>query len=242
LTTFKNLVVLSFTFFEDEYKQNLQKLLNGISKAPKNSIILAPELCLTNFSFYKMDEAVAFGESSLQEIKKVSQDKIVVFSLTTKKSGNYFNTATIIKNGAILHQQSKYKLFKLGDEHNYFTPGKKESIKIVEIDSIKFAILVCFEIRFIDLWQVVQGADIIMIPSLWGKLRKKQLEIITNAIAVINQSYVMVSNSKNSDMAASSAIISPFGDSYHNDNMDYIELSADMNNIKKMRRYIDIGL
>ena len=240
--TSKKLVVLSFSFFEDRYEDNLKKLLSGILKAPKGSIVLAPELCLTNFSFDDMDRASAFGESSMSKIKEASKDKIVSFSLTTKKDDNFFNTALIIHDGEIKYQQNKYKLFKFGDEDRYFKSGDEDKIQIVEIDGIKFATLICFEIRFKELWKKIEGADIILIPALWGKLRKKQFEIITSSLAVINQAFVMASDSKNSDMAGSSAIITPFGERLLDDSKDYLEFEADLNEIKKMRRYMDVGI
>jgi len=240
--TSRKLVILSYAFFEDRYEQNLEKLLNGILKAPKGSIVLAPELCLTNFSFDDMEKSAKFGEEALKKIKDASKDKIVSFSLTTKKDGDYFNTVLIISDGIVKYEQNKYKLFKFGDEDKYFKAGDEEDIKIVEIDGIKFATLICFEIRFKQLWQRIEGADIILIPALWGKLRKKQFEIITSSLAVINQAYVMASGSKNSDMAASSSIITPFGDRVLDDSKDYLELETDLSDIKKMRRYMDVGI
>lgn len=242
LMTSKKLVVLSFAFFYDEYEENLQKLLIGILKAPKGSVVLAPELCLTNFSFDDMDKSAKFGEESLKKIKEASKDKIVSFSLTTKKDDNFFNTVLIIHDGEIKYRQDKYKLFKFGDEDKYFRAGDEDKIQIVEIDGIKFATLICFEIRFKQLWKRIEGADIVLVPALWGKLRKKQFEIITNSLAVINQAFVMASDSKNSDMAASSAIITPFGESLLDDSKDYLEFDADLSEIKKMRRYMDVGI
>jgi len=242
LTTSKRLVSLSFEFFEDDYAGNLEKLLEGILKAPKGSIIVAPELCLTSFSFTKMDEAVLFGESALLKIKEASKDKIVIFTLITKEDKNYFNTALIIHDKTIKYTQSKHKLFKFGQEDSYFTAKKEDNIKIVEIDGIRFGILICFEIRFTRLWSKIQGADIIVIPALWGILRKKQFEIICDSMAVLNQAYVIASNSKNSDMASSSAIITPFGESLRDDSLSYLEYEADLKEIVKMRRYMDVGL
>ena len=117
-----------------------------------------------------------------------------------------------------------------------------EDIKIVEVNGIRIAVLICFEIRFCDLWRKIQGADIIFVPALWGKLRKKQLEIISDALAVVNQAYVIVSNSKNDNMASSSAIITPFGDSYRDDKKELLEIEFDKNLVNKMRRYMDVGI
>ena len=242
MTTFRKLVTVSFDFYEDAYEENLSKLIEGIENFPQNSIVLAPELCLTNFSFSKLEEAAEFGENSLEKIKELSTDKIISFSLTTKRDDKYYNTAVILHDKKIRYQRDKYQLFKFGDEDKYFEPGCEDDVKIVEIDGVKFGVLICFEIRFIDLWKKLQGVDILLVPALWGILRKKQFEIISNSLAVINQCYVMVANSKNSDMADSSAIITPFGEFVRNDSKTMLEMDFDKKEITKMRRYMDVGI
>jgi len=242
MTFNKELIALQFPFFEDRYEENLQKLVEYIEKAPEGSVIVAPELCLTNFSFDKMQEAADFGKKALEELKELSYEKVIAFTLTEKIEGKFYNNAKILHHGKVMHTQPKAKLFKFGDEDRYFQEGDEENIKIVEIDGLKYAILICFEIRFIKLWERLQGADIIMIPALWGKLRKEHFEAITKSMAIINQAFVISSDSANSDMASSSGIITPFGKEYRDDNSEYISFTADLKEIKKMRRYMDIGL
>jgi predicted amidohydrolase len=69
-------------------------------------------------------------------------------------------------------------------------------------------------------------------------LRKQHLEILSSALAVMNQCYVLLSNSSDSDMASSSAIISPNGDRSADDSKEAIEGIVDFREIKKTRRYI----
>ena len=241
MTTFNKLYSISYDFYEN-YNENLEKLIRYIDKTESNSVVTAPELCLTNYSFNKLDESVKFGEKALEKILPLSQNRLITFTLVTEKNNKYFNTALTLYKNKIIHSQSKHKLFKFGDEHKYFSQGNLDNIDIFEVDGIRFAKLICFELRFIELWKRIQGADIIMIPALWGKLRKKQLEIISQALAVVNQSYVIVSNSTNADMAASSAIITPFGERILNDNQNLLSMDFDKNEVRKMRRYMDIGL
>jgi predicted amidohydrolase len=242
MTSSKELITLQYSYFEDSYEKNLQKLLEFIEKSSIHSIIAAPELCLTNFSFDKMDEATNFGKMALKEIIKASKDKTIIFTLTEKEDGNFYNNAKIIHNQNIIHSQAKVNLFKFGDEDKYFSKGDKNNIKIIEIEGLKYAILICFEIRFIEFWEKIKGADIIIIPALWGKLRKEQLETITKSIAIINQAFVIVSDSSNDNMASSSGIITPFGEELRDDAKEYLSYKANLSEIKKMRRYMDIGL
>ena len=159
--------------------------------------------------------------------------------MTTKKENKFYNTSYTFNNGKIIHTQSKAELFVLDDEQKYFTTGDKKDIKIFKINGIKIAILICFELRFIDLIKKVQGADIILVPAMWGKSRKNNYETLTQAAAVINQCYVVASNSANDNMAKSSAIITPFGKVTKNDNKKLIMSTYDNKEIKKMRKYLN---
>ncbi len=242
MTSNKELIALQFPFYEDDYEGNLSKFINYINKAPKGSVILAPELCLTNFSFDKMDKAAEFGKIALKQLLELSNDKIISFTLTEKIDGKFYNSAKIVHKKEVIHSQPKMELFKFGDEDKYFQAGNEKNIEIIKIDGIRYAILICFEIRFVKFWQRIQGADIILIPALWGEKRKKQFEAITKSMAIINQAFVVASNSSNSDMASSSGIITPFGEEFRDDEREFISHKADLKEIKKMRRYMDIGL
>ena len=241
-TSKKELIALQFSFFEDKYEENLQKLILHIKKAPQNSVVVAPELVLSNFSFDKMQEAADFGKVALEKLLELSSEKIIAFTLTEEIDEKFYNSAKILYKKEVVHSQPKVKLFKFGDEDSYFETGDENNIKIVEIDGLKYAILICFEIRFIEFWAKIKGADIIMIPALWGKLRKEQFEAITKSLAIINQAFVIASGSSNENMASSSGIITPFGKEYRDDNSEYLAYTANLKEIKKMRRYMDIGI
>ena len=224
------------------FQKNLSKLIKKIENSPSNSIILAPELFLTGYAYQRLDEASQLTKKAINILKFLSHTKIIAITMTTKVNNNYFNTLYIFHNGSIVHTQSKVQLFVLDDERKYFTKGDLEDIKIININGIKIATLICFELRFVDLVKRVQGADIIFVPAMWGKLRKENYETLTQALAVTNQCYVIASDSSNKNMAKSSAIITPFGKVTKNDNSKIISSIYDKKEIKKMRRYLNVGI
>ena len=221
------------------FVKNLSKLTKQIENAPKDSLILAPELYLTGYSYDRLEEASLITAKAIKVLKFLSYDKIISITMTTKKDKKFYNTSYTFYNGKIVHTQSKVELFVLDDEKKYFTPGDKKDIRIFKVNGIKIAILVCFELRFIDLVKKVQGADILLIPAMWGKARKENYETLTQAAAVINQCYVVASNSANDTMAKSSAIITPFGKVLKNDNKKTLTSIYNNKEIKKMRRYLN---
>jgi predicted amidohydrolase len=224
----------------NRYQNNLDRLIKFIKQNPKTKIIVAPEVYLSAYDYEHLSTAAKFSAKALKELKKLIDEQILVLTLILKdkKSGEFVNRAVVIHKHKVVHKQDKYKLFKLGNEHKYLARGKAKKIKPFEIDGIKFGILICFELRFKDLWKQLEGADIIIIPARWGKPRKLHLEILSRALAVMNQCFVLLCNSSDSDMASSSSIISPTGEYIQDDSKEIIKYNINLKDIKKMRRYI----
>ena len=223
---------------EKRYQTNLDKLLAYIHQHKEKEIIVAPEVFLTAYDYEHLATAAKFSAMALKVLKKEINEQILVFTLLIEEGEEFYNQAVVIHKHKVVHRQEKVKLFKLGDEDLYLTAGKKKRIKPFEIDGVKYALLICFELRFKDLWKQIEGADVVFVPARWGLPRKRHLEILSQALAVMNQCYVIVSNSSDPDMASSSAIISPNGDVVMDDSLEAIDGIVDFREIKKMRRYI----
>lgn len=224
------------------FQENLTHLKDLINLCEVKSLILAPELALSGFSYDRMEEAAQFSQKAVEEIKELSKDKTIALTFITKKENKFFNTLYIFHNLQIIHTQSKVKLFPLGNELEYFSSGNVDNIKIIEINGLKIATLICFELRFPQLWEKIKGADIILNPAMWGLKRKDHYESISKALALVNQCFVIACNSADETMGKGSAIINPFGIVKKDDSKEIIEDIFDKNEIKKVRAYINIGL
>jgi len=237
-----DLVSLQFDYATKSFEENFETLSSLVKKTKKNSLVLAPELCLSGYSYEYLEESAKFSEEIFPKIRELSKDRILSLTLTQKKDGKFYNNAKIFYNGDEIYSRAKAKLFSIGDEPKYFQSGKIQDISTINIDKIKVALLVCFELRFTKLWDKVKGADIILVPSFWGKPRKSHLRALGVALAIANQCFVIISNSSDEDMASSSCIIDPFGVIVGDDNLDLLSVPYDKKIVKTMRRYIDIGL
>jgi len=220
------------------YQENLDTLLTHLGNHTDKHLVVAPEVFLTGLDYDHMTTAAKFSVNALKTLKKAVNEQIVILTLVLEEGDDFVNQAVVIHKHKIIHKQEKVKLFKLGDEDLYFRAGKKKKIKPFEIEGVNYALLICFELRFKDLWKQIEGADVVIVPARWGKLRKNHLEILSRALAVMNQCYVVVSNSSDTDMASSSAIIAPTGAVVQDDKQEAIEGTIDFREIKKMRRYI----
>ncbi|MEA3513823.1 MAG: carbon-nitrogen hydrolase family protein [Campylobacterota bacterium] len=226
----------------DNFEKNLNLLVSKIKSCSKDDIILAPELFLNGYAYDKMDEAVDITNKAIPILKKLSIDKTIALTFTTKYDNKYFNTLKVFYKGQIIYSQHKHKLFVMNDERKFFTAGIEKDIKTFQIGDLKVASLICFELRFSELWKQIQGADIILIPAMWGKIRAENFITLTKALAIMNQCFVLCSDSSNDNMAKNSGIISPFGIEYRDNRATIIKQKLDLNEIKKMRRYLNIGI
>ena len=224
------------------YNTNLQTLLTLVSDSKENSIIVAPEVCLTGFDYDNFEAVLAFANIANEALKKASLNKTIILTIIEKQDDGVFNLVKVFHNGKIIHERAKAKLFRFGGEHHHFIEGDDSNIEIFEIDGIKIALLICFELRFKKLWQQIEGADVIAIPSWWGVLRTEHFKILTQSLAIINQCYVIASDSANDECSKMSAIINPQGETIRNEKQQHIEVLYEKKSISLMRKYLNVGI
>jgi len=66
-----------------EYQKNLNELISHI-KNYENAIILAPEVCLTDYDYDNLQEASKFSENAIKELLQVVNKQIVALTLLRK--------------------------------------------------------------------------------------------------------------------------------------------------------------
>lgn len=227
-----------------DYQKNLSTLLNLIQDTPENALVVAPEVCLTGFfkASDDVEKIVAFAIYATKEIKKVLKKRIIILTMIQRNEENIYNMAKVFHNGEVVYQRAKARLFHLGEEEKYFIQGQDDELKVIEIDGVKLGVLICFELRFKELWQKLEGADIIAVPSWWGALRSEHFKILTQSLAVMNQCYVVASDSANNECTKQSGIITPFGEVKRNEQMGCLSVDYNEKTVQKMRRYLDVGI
>ncbi len=222
------------------YRKNLEILVNYINTNQDKSLIVAPEVYLTAYDYNNFKEAYSFYDIAIETILPLISNQILIFTIIKKEEDKVVNQAIVIHNHKIIYRQNKYKLFKIGNEHKYFTAGEKEDINPFTINGVRYAIIICFELRFKELWQRIEGVDIIVIPAMWGKARRRHLEILSQALAIMNQCFVVVANSANIDMAKSSLVTYPWGELTKNNSLKLIVDNIDLKEVTKVHRLVSI--
>lgn len=225
-----------------DYEKNLQTLLTLIKQTTPNTLIVAPEVCLTSYDYDNFESVIAFASKAIEEIKKVSYDKIIVLTMIEERDGKVFNFAKVFHNGAVVYERAKARLFRFGDEHKYLDEGSDEAFEIINVDGIKLALFICFELRFKELWHKSEGADVICVSAWWGASRREHFRALTQSLAIINQCYVVASDAQNEECTAMSGVITPMGEEHRNGNKPCLEIQYIRKDIDLMRRYMDVGI
>lgn len=235
--------IVSLCFETDEdFFHNLERLITLIDQSPEDAIIVAPEVCLSGFAYERFEEAAVFTLYALEKLRTIIGNRLLIFTAITKEGDAFYNIAYLLHQNAILHTQAKAKLFALGNEHEYFSPGQEDAIIPYEFEGIKIGILICFELRFKDLWRQLEGCDLIAIPAQWGKLRSDHFVTLTKALAIINQCYVVASDGANKETSAMSGIITPFGVELRNDGTELLISHYESRTVASIRRYLNVGI
>lgn len=226
----------------DNFQDNLKNLERIIQEVPKNSLVLSSELCLTGYAYNDLQNAADFTTQATASLKKQSLDKTIGLTMTTKEGNDFFNTFFLFDQGEIIHTQHKAQLFTVNNEDDYFKAGKTNAVKLFEFNGLKIGVLICFELRFIELWQQLKGADIILVPALWGVKRKDNFETLYKALAIANQCFVIASDSANEECAKGSGIVTPFGEVFKDDTSQCIMHDANLKALQEMREKLFVGI
>ncbi len=234
---------LSFVSEDHNYDENLTSLLRIINSCPADAVIVLPELAVTNFDYDHFEEAAAYAKTITQKLTEAAGERIIAATMIEKReNAKIYNVAKVFHGGAVVHEQAKVELFKFGGEHDYFSAASESEITLFEVDGLKFGLLICFELRFKQFWKALEGADIMLIPAQWGKLRSQNFVSLTNALAVMNQCYVVASDTNNNDTTGMSGIITPFGEESRNGEKLCLTATYKEKEVRKMRRYLDVGI
>ena len=214
-----------------DYKTNLEVIRGQLKEAKEKGAeaFFMPEV------FYSMSDGltptpflVVEGNEHYKEIQKLSVDfgmAQIGGSAATLQDGKVVNRAyNFDKNGRDLGHYDKINLFacdlpdkKISEAKNY-TPGK--DYKMVELDSIKVGLGICFDMRFSEmgLHYRMKGAHILTYPAAFTvPTGKAHWHTLLRARAIENQCFVVAAaqwgiHNDKMQTYGHSVVIDPWGD------------------------------
>ena len=221
---------------------NVQRALSIVDEAAANKpdIIVFPE----EFDIYglspedeeKTAEQVPGGPIQEKFAESARKNNInIVICIREIEDGIKYNTSIIFnKKGEYVGKYRK----------THLAPGEEQSVKagddypVFELDFGKIGITTCMDIHYPEIFRIMalQGADIIVHPTMWKDYTGDLCESIVNARAIDNQIYIVTSHYIQmpflSGMTMGHArIVDPYGrtraDTGHRPGVAYAEVDLD---------------
>lgn len=205
-------------------EENYINVKNMITRASeeKADIVCLPEMWNIGFLPIKCLDDYCDGDGKViknmfSSLAAENNVNIVAGSVANKRLDKKYNTSFIFnRKGDCLAEYDKIHLFSSMNENKAFENGNK--IITFELDGIKCGIIICYDLRFVELSRklALEGIKILFVVAQWPKERITQWEILNRARAIENQIYVVAANGcgKFSDIkyGGNSLIINPIGE------------------------------
>ena len=228
---------------------NFKKL---IDKA-KGDVIVFPETWTTGFFPKENCQLYADleGENLKKYVSRISKEKninIIAGSIINKKTDNeIFNTSFIFnREGENIASYSKTHLFSPMDEDKYFKKGSE--IVTFLLDGILCGIIICYDIRFLELPRILalKGIKILFVVAQWPIERIEHWKLLNRVRAIENQIFVVGDNAcgikDNIKFGGNSIVVDPWGKvlCQLGENEEVLTVDLNLQELKEIREKINI--
>jgi predicted amidohydrolase len=191
--------------------------LNRIDKP--TDLIMLPEMFATGFSMDTSFADLPEGDTINWLLAHAQRLKTPICgSLMMRDTGGQFVNRFVwmTPDGKSFHYDKRH-LFRMGNEHHHFAPGKERLI--IDYKGWKLFPVVCYDLRF-PVWlrrTAEFNYDAMLIVANWPERREHHWRTLLQARAIENQSYVLAVNRVGLDgngvnHSGYSGIVSPKGE------------------------------
>lgn len=157
----------------------------------KTDVVVLPEMFLTGFSM--SSEGAEFPKGAqVQWMQMMANrlDVLLVGSLKIKENNQFYNRLLAVFPDGKIVAYNKRHLFRMGNEHQFYSPGEKQGI--LTYKSWNIALFVCYDLRF-PVWSrnVQKAYDLAIYVANWPAARAHAWSTLLKARAIENLAYVV---------------------------------------------------
>lgn len=237
-------------------QKNLQKFEKMLKGAEHASLYVLPEMFSTGFTMQPEQHAEDHPGPSLHFLMQAANKKgaDICGSVSVRDREHFYNRLYYVKPGDTLSHYDKRHLFRMGDEHEHYSPG--QSKEIIHAQGFRICPLVCYDLRF-PVWSRNRFSkqngtyeyDILIYVANWPAVRSFAWKQLLIARAIENQCYVIGVNrigrdGNDTDHCGDSMVIGPKGETLlnlqNNDGVASTELNLE--ELHDFRRKFPAGL
>jgi len=187
-----NITLIQADMVWEDKTANLRAFDEKLDQVPPSAdIIILPEMFTTGFTMNAAPLAEKPGAETLEWMReKAAAGKVhLVGSFIVQTEQGYVNRLHWVKPDKSFEIYDKRHLFRMAGEHNIYVPGTKK--RIVTVKGWKIAPFICYDLRF-PVWSRVRNleADLLIYIANWPERRVSHWNLLLQARAVENQTYV----------------------------------------------------
>jgi predicted amidohydrolase len=191
------IVSLQLPVVLSDFDGNKTRFLDAIAQYAddKDTIIVLPEMWGCGFDYRNLHQFAEQTDEVISEIQSIiNPDTLVISTHPEKNPNKVFNTIYAISKNGVIGKYRKNFLFSPTGEDKYFETGS--DICVVDFKGIKVGLLLCYEIRFPELFRLTTaaGADVITLPAVWPEMKTLHWQTLTRARAIESQLYIVGCN------------------------------------------------
>jgi predicted amidohydrolase len=198
---------------------NIKNCIEMVEESAKQGaeLIVLPELWVSGYYLSKEQfqslQEVSTGEtvSIFQKLAKELKVILIVPFVEGENGNLYISLAVIESTGEVI--ATYRKSFLWGREKEIFTPGEKV-YNAIETSKGKIGVLICADIEFPEPSRILalQGAELIIVPSVWSYGAETRWDIQLPARALDNTVYILGVNTVNEGSCGKSKLVAPTGE------------------------------
>ncbi len=262
-----NITTIQSSLYWENVQQNLEQFSQQIASINQaTDLIVLPEMFNTGFTMNTTSVAEPMQGVTKQWMQETSKEKncAVIGSVIIAENGNYFNRIILMRPDGLYETYDKRHLFRMANEDNYFTAGKKRLVS--KIKGWKICPLICYDLRFPvwsrNKWSKIESEnqseaqllsaeyDILLYVANWPERRAHAWKSLLLARAIENQAFVIGVNrvgtdGNNINYSGDSAVINCMGKtlSKTNTNQACIEtITLNYAELEEARKSFPVGL
>lgn len=195
-------IQMNMKFADAAYNfKHAEELIREAAKQ-KPDVVILPETW--NTGFFPEQNLTSLCDKNGQKVKdmcgrlaKEFNVNIIAGSISNLRTdGKVYNTAYIFdRKGQCIADYDKIHVFTPMGEDKFYQKGSR--IVTFELDGHKCGIIICYDVRFLELVRMLalQKIDILFIPAQWPAKRRFHWTTLTTARAIENQMFVVTCNS-----------------------------------------------
>lgn len=223
----------NFKMFEEHFK----------TVDESSSLIVLPEMFSTGFSMDPKRFAEPMNGQGVTWMKSqaIKLGKHLIGSLIIEENGNYLNRLIVASPTGKIDSYDKKHLFRYAEEHKNYSPGSNELI--IEIEGIKIAFFICYDVRF-PVWSRNSQLkyDIAVYIANWPEKRRDHWMTLLKARSIENQAFVIGVNRIGEDgngisHSGDTCVFNPIGEKLSNTKPNEVKVENVMFDIDGLHDY-----